>query len=88
MVGILTGPLFDKGYLRTLLATGTFLVVFGMMMTSLGKAYYQLFLAQGICVGIGAGCLFVPSVAIIPNYFTAKRAFMTGITAAGGSVGE
>lgn len=87
LVGILTGPIFDRGYFRHLIITGTFLVVFGMMMTSLGETYYQIILAQGVCVGLGAGCLFVPSVAIVATYFTTKRALMTGITAAGGSIG-
>ena len=63
------------------------MVVFGMMMTSLSREYYQIVLAQGICIGIGAGCLFVPSVAIVATYFTTKRALMTGFTAAGGSIG-
>ena len=88
LIGILTGPIFDRGYFRQLIFTGTFLVVFGMMMTSLGKSYYQIFLAQGVIVGLGAGCLFVPSVAIVATYFTSKRALMTGITAAGGSIGK
>jgi len=88
LVGILTGPIFDRGYFRQLILSGTFLVVFGMMMTSLGKSYWQIILAQGICVGVGAGCLFVPSVAIVATYFTTKRALMTGITAAGGSIGR
>ena len=87
-VGILTGPLFDRGYFRHLIFAGAILVVFGMMMTSICTAYYQLLLAQGICVGIGSGCLFVPSVAIVATYFTSKRALMTGITAAGGSIGN
>ena len=87
IVGILTGPIFDRGYIRHLIVTGTFLVVFGMMMTSLCKSYYQILLAQGICVGLGAGCLFIPSVAIMATYFSSKRAFMTGITNAGGSIG-
>ena len=65
VIGILTGPIFDRGYVRHLIVTGTFLVVFGMMMTSLCKSYYQILLAQGICVGMGAGCLFIPSVAIM-----------------------
>ena len=56
-------------------------------MTSFCKSYYQVFLAQGICVGLGAGCLFLPSVAIMASYFTSKRAFMTGIANAGGSIG-
>lgn len=58
-----------------------------MMMTSVCKSYYQISVAQGICVGLGAGCLFLPSVAIMATYFTSKRAFMTGITNAGGSIG-
>lgn len=87
IIGILTGPIFDRGYVRHLIVAGTFLVVFGMMMTSLCKSYYQILLAQGICVGLGAGCLFIPSVAIITTYFSSKRAFMTGIANAGGSIG-
>ena len=58
------------------------------MMTSLCTTYDQVILAQGICVGLGSGCLFVPSVAIVATYFTSKRALMTGITAAGGSIGK
>ncbi|KAL2841045.1 MFS general substrate transporter [Aspergillus pseudoustus] len=90
MAGIVVGPIFDRGYLRTLIATGTFLVVFGLMMTSLAgqDKYYQVFLAHGITVGIGCACAFLPSVAIVATYFTTKRALATGITAAGGSIGS
>lgn len=57
-------------------------------MSSLATEYYQLFLAQGVCVGLGGGCVFAPSVAVISTYFTTKRAFAIGIVAAGGSVGS
>ena len=87
LVGILTGPIFDRGYVRHLVLAGTFFIVFGMMMTSLSTSYYQIFLAQGVCVGLGAGCLFVPSVAIITMYFDSKRAFMIGMASAGTSIG-
>jgi hypothetical protein len=63
--GVIVGPLFDKGYFYQLLVVGSFLTVFGMMMTSLCTEYYQILLAQGLCVGFGSGCLFVPSVAIV-----------------------
>lgn len=42
MVGLATGPLVDIGYLRPLIISGSFLTVFGMMMTSLATSYYQV----------------------------------------------
>jgi MFS family permease len=87
VVGIATGPLYDAGYFRPLIATGSFLVVFGMMMTSICTAYWQIMLAQAVCMGVGFGCLFVPSVAIVSTYFSTKKAFATGIAAAGSSLG-
>ncbi|PWY74481.1 MFS general substrate transporter [Aspergillus sclerotioniger CBS 115572] len=87
LVGVIVGPIFDKGHLRSLIATGTFLVVFGLMMTSLSTKYYQLFLAQGLTIGIGCAFLFLPSIAIVATYFTSRRALATGITASGGSIG-
>lgn len=87
LVGIITGPVFDRGYCRALIIVGTLLVFLGMMTTSVAKTYSQLIFAQGVCVGLGSGCLFLPSIAIVATYFTTKRALMTGITAAGGSIG-
>lgn len=57
-------------------------------MSSLATEYYQLLLSQGLCVGIGGGCLFAPTVSVISTYFTTKRAFAIGIVAAGGSIGS
>jgi MFS family permease len=82
------GPFFDMGYLRTLLSVGTFCTVFGMMMTSVCKTYWQVFLAQGIVVGIGYGCLFLPSVAIVSQYFTTRKSFAFGIASTGSSIGQ
>ncbi|RDW70382.1 major facilitator superfamily protein-5 [Coleophoma crateriformis] len=86
-VGVITGPLYDMGYLHYLIYIGTFLNVFGLMMTSLSTAYYQVFLSFGVCVGLGSACLFVPSVAIVATWFTTKRSAATGLAAAGGSLG-
>jgi MFS family permease len=86
IIGVITGPLYDAGYFRPLVFVGSFLVVFGMMMTSLCTAYWQAILAQGICVGIGSGCLFIPSVAIVSTYFSTKKSLATGIAASGSSI--
>ena len=87
VVGVVTGPIFDKGYLRPLLLVGGFLTFFGLLMTSICNKYWQLMLAQGVCVGLGSGCLFVPSIAVVATYFTTKRALATGIAVGGSSLG-
>lgn len=86
--GVAAGPLYDYGYLRALVSTGSFLVVLGMMMTSLCTTYWQVMLAQALVVGLGSGCLFVPSIAILPTYFSTKRALAQGIAASGSSLGS
>ena len=87
LVGTATGPLYDAGYFRELLWFGAFFVVFGHMMLSLCKEYWQVLLAQAFCIGAGMGTLFVPGVAIISTYFSTKIAIATGIAAAGSSLG-
>lgn len=87
MVGVVTGPVYDRGHFRSLVITGTFFVTFGFMMTSLCREYWQVLLAQGVLVGLGNGFLWVPSVAILPQYFTTRKALANGLAAAGSSVG-
>lgn len=86
-VGIFTGPMYDRGYLRLLLVIGSFGVVFGHMMLSLCTEYWQVLLAQGFCVGIGAGCLFVPSVSVLPTYFSTRLGLAVGLGSSGSSIG-
>ncbi|KAL6251382.1 hypothetical protein RBB50_001591 [Rhinocladiella similis] len=87
LVGVITGPAYDAGYFRALITTGAALIPFGFMMTSLCKEYWQTMLAQAFCIGIGNGCLFIPSVAILPQYFSTKKALANGLAASGSSFG-
>lgn len=59
--GIFAGKVFDDFGPRYLLVAGTFLHVFGLMMTSISKTYYQILLSQAICSGIGASLVFSPA---------------------------
>ncbi|KAL3492073.1 major facilitator superfamily domain-containing protein [Aspergillus germanicus] len=87
LVGFITGPIYDRGYLRALLIAGSFGIVFGTMMLSLCKEYWQVLLAQGFTVGIGAGCLFVPCVSLLPTYFSTKLGAALGLAVSGSSLG-
>lgn len=81
------GPVFDVGNPQLLVLFGSFSVVFGIMMTSLCEEYWQLVLAQGVCCGIGGGCLFITATSVLPSYFAKKRALAMGISASGSSLG-
>jgi hypothetical protein len=86
-IGVLSGPLFDMGYFRSMLFAGNFLVVLGIMMLSLCDKYWQVFLAQGVCMGLGAGLLYIPSLALVGIWFEKKRAIAFGIVMSGIAVG-
>jgi hypothetical protein len=59
--GPFVGKVFDDYGPHHLLFAGTFFHVFGLMMTSLSKKYYQFLLSQAVCSAIGASCVFYPA---------------------------
>ncbi len=83
LVGPISGPLYDAGYFRELVVVGLFLIVFGQFMTSLCTQYWQILLAQGVTMGIGMGLTFLPSAAIMAQYFHKHRALALGISSTG-----
>ncbi|KAI9042124.1 monocarboxylate permease-like protein [Aspergillus affinis] len=87
LVGVVTGPLYDASYFRALIITGSGLVVVGFMTLSLCTKYWQIILAQALCIGLGNECLYIPFVAILPQYFSSRKAIATGIAASGSSFG-
>ncbi|KAL4734225.1 major facilitator superfamily domain-containing protein [Aspergillus similis] len=85
--GAVVGPIYDRGFLKLLILVGTFGLVFGHMMLSICKEYWQVVLAQGFVVGLGGGCLFVPSLAVIQPYFSSRLGLALGLAATGSSLG-
>jgi MFS family permease len=57
------------------------------MMLSLSTTYWQVFLSQGVCMGLGAGLLYIPSLALVGVWFSKKRALALGIVMSGIAVG-
>jgi MFS family permease len=87
-VAVITGPLFDMGYCRVLILTGTLFETSGFMLTSIGTAYWHILLAQGICIGLGTCCLSIPSMAIVPLYFSKRRALAMATATVGSGLGS
>lgn len=87
-MGLFIGPVFDSGYFHSLVYTGSLLVVIGTMVLSVCTNYWQVFLAQGLCVGIGTGMVFVPSVSVVTTAFSRRRAIAIGIVSSASSLGR
>jgi MFS family permease len=86
-VGVFSGRLLDAGYLRPQLCAGIALEVLGLIMASFSTKFWELVVSQGLCVGLGAGLLYLPGVAVPAQYFSSKVMLATGIVATGSSMG-
>ncbi|KAL7807160.1 MFS general substrate transporter [Trichoderma aethiopicum] len=86
-IGAFAGRLTDAGYFRVTFACGVALQLLGIFMTSLCTEYWQIFLAQAMCLGVGNGLTFCPALAVLSQYFKRHRAFAVGLSAAGAAVG-
>jgi MFS family permease len=72
---------------RLTVLIGGLIMVFSLMMVSICNAIWQVFLAQGVLYGFGAGITFFTAMAVPPEWFKEKRALAVGITASGSSLG-
>ncbi|KAK0387505.1 hypothetical protein NLU13_5818 [Sarocladium strictum] len=85
--GAVSGRAFDAGFLKPALLVGCLLQLVGIYMSSISKTYWQLFLSQGVCMGIGFGLVFPPIIAHVSTYFSTRKVFAMSIAASGGATG-
>jgi hypothetical protein len=86
-LGIVVGPVYDAGYFRHLLLTGSLLVVAGILLQSFSVYYWQYMLTQGVLVGLGAGCLSLLGVIAPSLWFTTKLPIANALAASGSGLG-
>ncbi|OQN96693.1 hypothetical protein B0A48_17333 [Cryoendolithus antarcticus] len=81
------GILADKVGPTIPITAGSVLLLIAIFMISLCKTYWQLFLAQGVLMGVGMSFVAIPASGIVPAYFVKNRALVSGISVAGSSLG-
>ncbi|KAI9167810.1 Riboflavin transporter MCH5 protein [Paramyrothecium foliicola] len=86
-VGLISGRLYDFGHVKPLLYCGMMFNVLGLVAASFATTYWATFLSLGVCVGLGGGLFYVPSLAIVTSYFSTRQPLATGLSATGGSIG-
>ncbi|KAJ3529023.1 hypothetical protein NM208_g9944 [Fusarium decemcellulare] len=87
VTGTISGRFADAGYARHCILLGSSLNVFGLMMTSIARSYWQVILAQGVCVGIGGGMMAMPAAAAIGSHLRSRRALAMCISGCGAGIG-
>ncbi|KAK0755178.1 hypothetical protein N5P37_012000 [Trichoderma harzianum] len=83
----LTGTLYDAGYFRTMMYCGSFLMFFGLMMTSLANKYWHFILSQSLCTGSGMGLVALGALATPGTWFVKRRGLAIGLGSTSASMG-
>lgn len=73
--------------IRITMLAGMFLESVSLVCASLASHSWHLFLTQGVLFGLGLGLLFIPTAAVIPQWFTTRRSLATGFALAGAAFG-
>ncbi|KAJ7859117.1 hypothetical protein B0H13DRAFT_1901578 [Mycena leptocephala] len=79
----------SQSFSRLLFYGGCFIQSFSISILSLcqRQKLCQMFLAQGVGMGLGAGIVYIPSMATVSYYFQKRRALAMSIVASGSSFG-
>jgi MFS family permease len=86
-LGAFSGRALDAGLFLPTIVLGISIQVLGMFTMSLAKEYWQLFLTQGVLVGMGGGIYFCPVIGLVSTYFEKKRGMALGLATSGNAVG-
>lgn len=88
LIPLWSGSLSDVGHFKTVLRIGALLWLVGIFTTSVCKEYWKFLLAQGVCIGVANGCMFVPSMSVVSTYFDpSRRSLAIGLILCGSATG-
>ncbi|KAL2157992.1 hypothetical protein VTH06DRAFT_4801 [Thermothelomyces fergusii] len=76
----------DMFGVRPILVPAFAFCVGGLIALSFAAKYWQIFLAQSLCFGLGAAGAFIPGLVATGQYFKERRALAMGIVMSGSSV--
>ncbi|KIK46493.1 hypothetical protein CY34DRAFT_9634 [Suillus luteus UH-Slu-Lm8-n1] len=83
-----TGRMFDLGYFKIPLFAATCVLVVCTFLTAECTQFWQLFLTQGVGIGVGCGIMWNPVVVIVSHWFSKRRGLALSLTTVGTAFGS
>lgn len=72
---------------RLMMAVGVILQTLGYILASFSTKLWQIYLTQGLLIGVSFVCIFIPATLILPGYFDKYLSTAMGICVAGSGLG-
>ncbi|KAK9322180.1 major facilitator superfamily domain-containing protein [Lipomyces orientalis] len=73
--------------IRFTMTVGVILLSGGFIAASFANRVWHLYLSQGLLVGVGVGFIYIPSMAVLSQWFDKKRSLANGISSGGSGIG-
>ncbi len=86
-VGAFAGQLADRFGPRRVVAAGIAFLALGLAAAGRAGSLEALYVTYSIGMGLGVGCVYVPSVGAVQPWFIARRGLASGLAVAGIGVG-
>lgn len=87
LVSPVATKLVGKYGIQPAMFCGVILETLGLITASFASELWHLVLSQGIAFGMGVGLLYIPTAAVVPQWFTTKRSLASGIALSGAGLG-
>lgn len=72
---------------RVVMSAGVLMMSGGYIAASFAREIWQLYLSQGVLVGLGMGAIFIPAIAVLPQWFLKRRSLAQGLASSGSGFG-
>ncbi|KAF9374158.1 hypothetical protein BGX21_004225 [Mortierella sp. AD011] len=85
--GFVSGVCADKFGYRITALLGTSVMALALILASFANQVWQLYLSQGVLLGIGASLVYYPAIGAPSHWFDAKRGLALGLAVSGTGLG-
>ncbi|KAG2052774.1 MFS general substrate transporter [Suillus hirtellus] len=85
---LVTGRMFDLGYFKVPFFAASCVLVACTFLTAECTKFWQLFLTQGVGLGVSCGFLYSPAVVIVSHWFSKRRGLALSLTTVGTALGS